>query len=55
MAAKDLIKLAERKGYSVGRNGKNRYYYSWVSKVGRNHEREFNGTFQQFAKFVKEL
>ena len=55
MTAKELIKIAERKGYSIGRDGKNKYYYSWASKMGRSHEREFLGTFQEFVRFVKGL
>ncbi len=55
MTANDLIKLAKKKGYQIEWGGYLQYYYSWKSKMGRTHEREFNGTFQEFVKFIKEL
>ncbi len=55
MTAKELIELAKRKGYQIGWGGYLMYYYSWKSKMGCTHKREFIGTFQEFAKFVKKL
>ena len=57
MTAKELIEIADKKGYSIvlAGDGKNKYYYSWTSKMNRSHEREFHGTFHEFVEFVKEL
>lgn len=54
MTANDLIKLAEKKGYRIGWGGYLQYFYFLIGKTRRTHEREFNGTFQEFVKFVQE-
>lgn len=54
MSAKDLIQMASKNGYSVGRNHSKSYRYGHT--VDDKHvEREFNGTWAEFCKFMKSL
>lgn len=52
MSAKDLIKMATSKGYSVGRNHSNSYRYG-ATENGKHVEREFVGKWSDFCKFMK--
>lgn len=50
MSSKDLIEMATKSGYSVGRNTSGKYRYG---KGGV--EREFVGKWSEFCRFMKAL
>jgi hypothetical protein len=54
MSAKDLIEMANKSGYSVGRNHSNSYRYG-ATENGKHVEREFVGKWTEFCKFMKSL
>lgn len=54
MNANQLIKLAESKGYAVSRYKSN--IYEWAYFDGAKHvNNRFNGTWQEFVKFMQEI
>lgn len=54
MSARELINLASKNGYSVGRTRSNLYRYG-THESGRYVEREFTGSWSEFCKFMKGL
>ena len=54
MNARNLITLAESKGYSVGRNHPGQYRYA-NTEGGKHVERTFDGKWHQFVAFMRAL
>lgn len=54
MSAKDLIQMATKNGYSVGRNHSKSYRYG-STENGQHIEHEFCGTWAEFCRFMKGL
>lgn len=54
MSAKDLIEMATKSGYSVGRNHSKSYRYG-ATVNGKHVETEFTGSWSEFVKFMKGL
>lgn len=46
-----LKKLAQKHGYKIGKDGPGEYWYMW-SKKGRNFYRDFEGSLEDFERFV---
>lgn len=53
MNTKKLTKVANDKGYSVGRKKSNHYYYGY-SNGQEYREFDFLGTWHHFVKFISE-
>lgn len=54
MSAKKLIKIAEDKGLSIGRNRSNEYRYGYSN--GQEYKQfTFFGTWSEFSKFIAEV
>ena len=54
MSAKELIELAAKHGYAVGRNKPGIYRYA-KTENGAHIERDFYGTWAEFCAFFKKL
>ena len=54
MSAKELIEMASKSGYSVGRNKPNLYRYG-STENGQHVEREFCGKWNEFCRFMSGL
>lgn len=54
MTARQLIDMASKNGYSVGRNHPNSYRYG-TTENGQHVERQFVGKWNEFCKFMARL
>jgi hypothetical protein len=54
MSAKELIEMANKAGYAVGRNRAGEYRYA-TNEGGQHVERQFVGKWADFCKFMEGL